>query len=177
MADARIEELRKGFQAWGAQMESQVEAMRQAFNKNHLAYSQAFGNVEARLCMMQAVLNDMVAGDVILDDEGKISWDEYAQQYQAALEEALQKDRALKQATTEVAPEIVRELQEEVFGGDYGAGSQAGGDREVPQFESESSGETSAGDEQGGSGDDDGEGPESDPVPEVSRDDGANESA
>lgn len=154
-------------------MSAQVEAMRKAFNKNHLAYAQAFSNAEARLCVTQAVLNDMVAGSVILDGEGKIDWDAYARQYQTALEAVIQEEQARKEATEAVAPGIVRELQEEVFGGDYGAGTQAGGDREVPQFESEPPGEAAAGDGQGGLGDDDGEGPEPDPLPEVSRDDGA----
>lgn len=176
VADVKLEELRKAVQAWSAQMSQQVEGMRQAFNQNHLAYSQALNHVDAKLNVIQAVINDVYGKSPKLDAEGHIDWSAYLQEYQEYLQELARKQQETKQAAEEVSGEIVKELQEEVFGGDYGTGSQTGGDREVSELGGEPTSEIAAGDGQGGTGIDSLEGADSDEVPEVPRDDGADSS-
>lgn len=176
MADARIAELRKGFQEFSSQIVTQVEGMRRAFNQNHKAYAQAFAHVDMQLNVLQAVINDLVAGKTECNSSGGVDWAAYRLQYEEYLKEQIAQAQEATQAADGVSAEIVRELQEEVFGGDYGSRTQAGGDREVPELGSEgATSQIAAGDGQGGPGDDVGEGAHADEVPEVSRDDGADE--
>ena len=173
VADVKLEELRKAFQAFGAQMSTQVEGMRQAFNKNHAAYAQAFNHIDAKLNVIQAIINDLHDKTSTLDEAGHIDWDHYYGAYKEYLRGLVEQEQETQQAAATVSVEVIQELQEEVFGGDYGTGSQTGGDREVSEVGVEASGKGDPRDQQGGTGLDDGEGADANAVPEVSRDDGA----
>ena len=176
MEGAKLEELRKAVQAWAAQMTQQVEGMRQAFNQNHLAYSQAFNHVDAKLNIMQAVINDLHSSGLKVDEAGNIDWDGYLRDYNEYLRALAEKEKEAQEAASSTSAEIVSELQEEVFGGDYGTGSQASGDREVSAVDIDETGESATGDGQGDPGLDSSEGTDSDEVPEVPRPDGADTS-
>jgi hypothetical protein len=114
------------------------EAMRQAFNQNHLAYSQAMGAVDGHIAVLRAVINDLQRGDLQLDEDGNINWVTYYEWYNQHL-------RAEQAAHAKEGGEQVAE--EEIFGGDYEGGEAAEGDddgggiRQVPEGEQESTGE------------------------------------
>lgn len=114
------------------------EAMRQAFNQNHLAYSQAMGAVDGHIAVLRAVINDLQRGDLQLDEDGNINWVTYYEWYNQHLQ-------AEQAAHAKEGGERVAE--EEVFGGDYEGGEAAEGDddgggiRQVPESEQESAGE------------------------------------
>lgn len=113
--------------------------MRQAFNQNHLAYSQAMGAVDGHIAVIRAVINDLQRGDLQLDDAGNINWTVYYEWYNQML-----RDEQAAQAQTGSGEQVT---EEEVFGGDYEGGEAAEGDddgggiRQVPEGEQESAGE------------------------------------
>ncbi len=172
---ARIEELRKGWLAFSTTITKQVEAIRQAFNQNHRAYSEGFTNLDARLSVMQAVVNDVYVGKVLEDESGNIDWDAYLKVYQEHLKDLLAKEQEAQAAAESVSADIVDELREEVYGGDYGTGTQELGDRQVSEGVEEPAGEDAAGNEQGGGGNEHGSRPEPDEMHELPRDDEADE--
>lgn len=98
----------------------QQESLRQAFNQNHLAYSQAIGAVDGHIAVMRAVINAMHRGDVDVDNSGNINWELYYGWYNEHVqEEQKAAAEASKQAGTQVSAE---EADEEIFGGDYTGG-------------------------------------------------------
>jgi len=95
--------------------------MRQAFNKNHSAYSQALGAADGHVCVIRAVLNDLQRGELQLDDDGNINWPVYYQWYNDHVQQEAQ--QAVKANEAEGTKLIsAEEAKEEIFGGDYGSG-------------------------------------------------------
>jgi hypothetical protein len=107
----------------------QQEALRQAFNQNHLAYSQALGAVDGHIAVIRAVMNDLQRGDLQLDEGGNIDWNVYYTWYNDMVAKE-QAEAAAEDTTEQVA-------EEEVFGGDY----DGSGVRQVPEGEQDASGE------------------------------------
>ena len=97
-----------------------TEGLRQAFNKNHLAYSQALGAFDGHISVIRAVLNDLNRQQVQVDAEGSVDWTVYYGWYnqhvkdEAAKAAEKNKDEGTKLITTE-------EAEEELFGGNYGS--------------------------------------------------------
>jgi len=146
-------------------MSYQVEALRQAFNKNHVAYAQAFAHVDAQLAIFRAVINDLHLGQVTEDENGNIDWGKYLEWYKEHLQE--QEQAKEEPPPVELAnPEDVEEL---VFGGDIGSGNRQ-------ELETEADHASDSGHEQGGARDDDDEGG-ADAVHEVPGSGGADELA
>lgn len=173
---ARIEELRKAWLSFSTQIVQQVEGIRVAFNKNHKAYSEAFSNLDARISVMQAVINDVHSGSPIETSEGNIDWEAYLTLYKQHLKDILDKEKEASQAAEGVSADIVDELREEVYGGDYGTGTQELGDRQVSEGVEAEASEDATGDEQGGSSDEHSSRSDADEVHEMPRDDEADES-
>lgn len=97
------------------------ERMRQAFNKNHASYAQAFGAADGHISVIRAVLNDMQRGEPQLDDDGNINWDTYYQWYN----DHVAGEAAQAAKTNEASGSTLlstQEATEEIFGGDYGGG-------------------------------------------------------
>lgn len=96
----------------------QQEALRTAFNQNHLAYSQALGAVDGHIAVLRAVINDIQRGDVQVNEEGNVDWQVYYNWYNEALkaEEHEHAEQARVEGSVLMTPE---EAEEEIFGGDY----------------------------------------------------------
>jgi hypothetical protein len=107
----------------------QSEALRQAFNQNHLAYSQAIGTVDGHIAVLRAVINDMQKGDLSTDAEGNIDWAQYYTWYNEMVE---QERVAAKGSGSQVTAE---EVQEEIFGGDYGVRQVSEGEQQATSKE------------------------------------------
>lgn len=174
-----VAELRAAFQSFAAQVVTQLNAVTEAFNKNHLSYTQAFEHIDVKFNTLQTVIDAMHTGELVVSDEGKIAWDHYLVLCRDEFREMIERERQAHAAAQEASGAIVEDLQEELFGGtegnngeDHGAGTQAGGDREVPGSE-EPAGEGPPGDGQGDRGDEHDARADAEPVPEVPRDDGA----
>ncbi len=135
--------------------------MRQAFNKNHLAYTHALMAVDGHVSVLRAVINDLsnreivtledgtsdISDNVARNEDGSVNWDSYYSQYNEYLKQQAEeaKAEAKPEGNVLITPE---EFDEVVFGGDYD------GNRQVPE-EHEPSSEENPGDEQGNPGDDD----------------------
>lgn len=114
----------------------QSEAMRKAFNQNHLAYTQAIGTVDGHIAVLRAVINDLQKGDLSTDSEGNIDWAQYYTWYNEMVEQERQAEAA--QAQADGRHQLTdAEANEEVFGGDY----DGSGVRQVPEGEQQATGE------------------------------------
>ena len=131
-------------------MVDQVEGLRNAFNGNHVAYSQALNAVDGHLSVMRSVINDIHLGKVSESTDGNIDWDTYYQWYN----EYVEQERAAVAAKAEEQGTLVSadEVDEIVFGGDVQKPGEpdvqacTSGPDEVPESSPEPSGEDDHGD-------------------------------
>jgi len=135
----------------------QVEGLRQAFNGNHQAYSQALNAVDGHLSVLRSVINDIHLGKVSTSDDGNIDWDtyyqwynEYVEQERKAMAEQAKQAQEVEQ-TQQVVP--AEEVEELVFGGDTQKPGEpedvqacTSGPDEVPESGDEPAGEDDHGD-------------------------------
>lgn len=94
----------------------QVEGLRNAFNGNHMAYTQALNTVDGHLSVMRSVVNDVYLDKATVLEDGNIDWDTYYHWYNEYVEQE-------KQALAEKAKEEGRlvsaeDMDEIIFGGD-----------------------------------------------------------
>lgn len=126
-----------------------VENIRLAFNKNHLAYTDAISMMDGHVSVLRAVINDVhrdvcsiremvdnmiedlyakeegqetlkVQKETTVDANGEIDWDAYYEMFNKYLEE----ERAKEKTPTEASPSMEPVTAVEIFGGDYGGGTR-----------------------------------------------------
>lgn len=102
-----------------------VDGMRRAFNKNHEAYTQAFGALDGHFSVLRAVINDIHRDEVTVDAEGNIDWTTYYGWYNDYLKKQRDEEAAAKRVAADGKQiEVVETIPaEQVFGGDYGGGT------------------------------------------------------
>jgi len=104
-------------------VEMTIDAMRRAFNTNHVAYSSAISALDGHFSVLRAVLNDIHRGEVTTDAEGNIDWKTYYDWYNQYIEKQKQDSAAASTAAGKGDVEVVEKIPaEQVFGGDYGSG-------------------------------------------------------
>lgn len=94
------------------QLESTVDALRRAFNKNHSAYASAISALDGHFAILRAVLNDVHRKEVQVGVDGDIDWEAYYAMYNQYIADQKKANKEQEGAVPE----------EQVFGGDCGSG-------------------------------------------------------